>query len=244
MRATVLTLVFALSGWAQSSSFEVASVKPHDSTGERRSMESIDSTPGNLMIRNTSLQACIKWAYDVKDYQISGPSWLTYDRYDISAKASGPARLPELRQMLETLLAYRFQLQIHRETKELPVYFLSVTKGGPKLHNSAPESHTGMHGENGSFVFSGTSMPQFAENLSTLTQVDRPVLDRTGIDGRFDFTLMFGDGPTDMKRALIAGDGPSIFTLIQEQLGLRLESGKAPVSVLVIEHAEKTPSAN
>jgi len=146
--------------------------------------------------------------------------------------------------MLQTLLAERFQLQVHRETKELPVYALVAAKGGPKLHKAEPGGNTDMRGENGSFVFRGTSMPQFSEDLSTLSQVDRPVLDRTGIPGVFDFNLKFGESNDEMKRALIAGDGASIFTLIQEQLGLKLEARKGPVEMLVIDHVEMAPVEN
>jgi uncharacterized protein (TIGR03435 family) len=236
----------ALSTSAQQPAFEVASVKPHkqDVAGESRSRESIDTVPGVLTVRNASLNSCIKWAYLVRDYQISGPAWLNEERYDITAKAAGPARLDELRRMLRTLLAERFSLQLHREAKELPVYRLVAAKSGPKLHKAEPGGNTSIQGENGSFVFRGTSMEQLAEDLSGLTQVDGPVLDRTGIPGVFDFSLKFGEDNIEMKRALIAGDGPSIFTLIPELLRLKLEARKDVVEVLVIDHAERAPSEN
>jgi uncharacterized protein (TIGR03435 family) len=230
---------------AQSPAFDVASVKSRNpAVAESSNRTSIDSAPGSLTIRNASLSECIKWAYLIRDYQISGPAWLMTEKYDITAKASGPAPLNQLRQMLRTLLTDRFQLQLHRETKELPVYELVAAKSGPKLHKAEPGGHTGMKGENGSFVFEGTSMPQFAEDLATLSQVDRPVLDRTGIPGVFDFNLKFGESNDEMKRALIAGDGASIFTLIQEQLGLKLEARKGPVEMLVIDHVERVPTEN
>jgi uncharacterized protein (TIGR03435 family) len=236
----------ALSAGAQQPAFEVASVKPHkpDVAGENRNHESIDSVPGALTVRNASLGSCIKWAYLVRDYQISGPAWLNEERYDITAKAAGPARLDELRRMLRTLLAERFSLRLHREAKQLPVYSLVAAKSGPKLHKAEPGSNTSMQGENGSFVFRGTSMAQLAEDLSTLSQVDRPVLDRTGIPGVFDFSLKIGEDNNEMKRALIAGDGPSIFTLIQEQLGLKLEARRDVAEVLVVDHAARIPSEN
>jgi uncharacterized protein (TIGR03435 family) len=117
-------------------------------------------------------------------------------------------------------------------------------KGGPKLHKAEPGGNTDMRGENGSFVFRSTSMPQFAEDFSSLSQVDRPVLDRTGIPGVFDFNLKFGESNDEMKRALIAGDGASIFTIIQGQLGLKLEAQKEPVEMLIIDHAERAPTEN
>jgi len=242
----LLSAALVLSAGARQPAFEVASLKPHkpNVAGENRGRESIDTAPGVLTVRNASLRSCIKWAYFIGDYQISGPAWLNDERYDITAKAAGPARLDELRRMLGTLLAERFRLQVHREAKELPVYRLVASKSGPKLHKAESGGNTSMQGENGSFVFRGTSMAQLADDLSGLTQVDRPVLDRTGIPGVFDFTLKFGEDNNEMKRALIAGDGPSIFTLIEEQLGLKLEARKDAVEVLVIDHAERVPSEN
>jgi len=239
---SVITL--APSTLAQPPVFEVASIRSHKPAAAVEGRESIDSVPGSLTIRNASLNACIKWAYLVRDYQISGPAWLTAEKYDITAKAAGPAPLNQLRQMLRTLLTDRFQLQFHRETKELPVYALVAAKSGPKLHKAEPGGNTGMKGENGAFVFHGTSMPQFADDLSILSQVGRPVLDRTGIPGVFDFNLKFGESNDEMKRALIAGDGASVFTLIQEQLGLKLEARKGPVEMLVIDHVERAPGEN
>jgi uncharacterized protein (TIGR03435 family) len=236
--------VLASSADAQSPAFEVASVRPRNSADAGEGRSSIDSAPGSLTVRNAGLSSCIKWAYHVMDYQISGPAWLQIDKYDITARAAGPAPLEQLRQMLQTLLVERFRLQFHRESKEMPVYALVAAKSGPKLHKADPDGNTGMKGDNGSFVFHGTSMPQFAEDLSTLSQVDRPVLDRTGIPGIFDFDLKFGENNDDLKRALIAGDGPSIFTLIQEQLGLKLEARKGPVEMLVIDRVERAPTEN
>jgi uncharacterized protein (TIGR03435 family) len=239
---TAITL--SVSARAQPSAFDAASVRSHKPVAEGRDPERIDSVPGSLTIRNASLASCIKWAYLVRGYQISGPAWLMAEKYDITAKAAGPAPLNQLRQMLRTLLADRFQLQFHRETKELPVYALVAVKSGPKLHKGEPGGNTSMRGENGAFMFHGTSMPQFADDLSTLSQVDRPVLDRTGIPGVFDFNLKFGESNDEMKRALIAGDGASIFTLLQEQLGLKLEAQKGPVDLLVIDHVERVPTEN
>jgi uncharacterized protein (TIGR03435 family) len=243
---SVLWIVCVSTALAQAPAFEVASVKSHKPAigAEGGSRESIDSVPGSLTIRNASLASCIKWAFQIKDYQISGPAWLNVEKYDIGAKAAGEARLAEMREMLQTLLADRFRMQSHRETRELPVYALTVVKSGPKLHKAEPDGHTDMKGENGSFVFRGTSMQQFAEDLSALRQVDRPVLDRTGIPGVFDFSLKFADSALEMKRAAVEGDGPSIFTVVQEQLGLKLEAQKGPIEMLVIDRMEKAPGEN
>ncbi len=230
---------------AQQPAFEVASLKAHlDTSSERRNNESIDSVPGRLTIRNASLASCLKWAYDIRDYQISGPTWLQTEKYDIEAKAPDAAPLKQLRLMLQTLLAERLNLAAHRETRDLPEYALVAAKSGPKLHKADADGNTSININNGSFVYHHISMLEFAANLSTFSQVDRPVLDRTGINGVFDFSMQFGATADEMKRAFVAGDGPSIFTVIQEQLGLRLEAQKGPIEMLVIDRAQKTPVDN
>jgi uncharacterized protein (TIGR03435 family) len=125
----------------------------------------------------------------------------------------------------------------------MPLYELVAAKSGPKLHNADPSGNTGMRGRDGSFQFRNTSMQQFAEDLAALTAVARPVLDRTGISGNFDFDLNFG-GPLEMKTALNGGDGPSIFTLLQEQLGLQLKSAKGPIEQLVVDNVDRVPGEN
>src|SRR5580698_7072684 len=110
---------------AQGQSFDVASVKPNRAgIGENAPREKITASPGSLTMQSVSLQTCIKWAYGLRDFQISGPGWLTSERYDIVAKASGPSTGAELRVMLRSLLADRFKLRSHVETKEKPVYEL------------------------------------------------------------------------------------------------------------------------
>src|SRR5580698_1440519 len=120
---------------AQGQSFDVASVKPNRAgIGENAPREKITASPGSLTMQNVSLQTCIKWAYGLRDFQISGPGWLASEKYQIAAKAPGPAPEPELRLMLRALLSERFKLKTHMETKEKPVYELVVAKNGPKLH--------------------------------------------------------------------------------------------------------------
>jgi uncharacterized protein (TIGR03435 family) len=123
-------------------SFDVASVKPSViglTTGEGKQRGKVDSYAGSLNMRNVSLSAAIRWAYEVKDFQVSAPGWLETERYDIVAKVAGPAMSAQLRLMLRTLLTERFQLKLHSETKELPIYALTVAKGGPKLRTGKTE---------------------------------------------------------------------------------------------------------
>ena len=116
--------------------FEVASVKPNPNAkagGEGSARETIDSAPGSLTMRNVSLRSCVRWAYGLRDYQLTAPASTAAERYDIVAKATGPAPVNQLRLMLQTLLAERFQLALHRESRELPVFALTVAKNGPRL---------------------------------------------------------------------------------------------------------------
>jgi uncharacterized protein (TIGR03435 family) len=233
---------------SHAAAFEVASIRPDSvwkSGGEGNSRSKIEFTPDRLTMRSVDLSECIQWAYGVQFYRISGLNSLKLNRYDILAKAEGPVPVSQLEAMLQDLLAKRFNLKLHRETRMLGVYELVSAKGGPKL--PAPKADGALFAvhsseslprvEDGNFVFRDTSMPEFAEKLSQLRDIDRPVVDRTGIKGVFDITLK------GAATAMLQPDGPSLFTLVQEQLGLKLVSAKAPIEVLVIDHAEN-PSMN
>ncbi|HTB10249.1 MAG TPA: TIGR03435 family protein [Bryobacteraceae bacterium] len=239
----IAVLAVALSGADQ---FEVASVKPnHIGSGETAPREKITASPGSLSMQSVSLQTCIKWAYGLRDFQITGPAWLASERYDIAAKASGPATEPELRAMLRNLLADRFQLKSRLETREKPVYALLVAKNGPKLHpaNNGDPSFGPAGGE---LVFRNFSMADLADRLSARPfKLELPVLDRTGLEGRFDFALKLATNPDELKHTLEGMEqGPSIFVFFQDQLGLKLESRKGPVEILTVESVEKIPSSN
>jgi uncharacterized protein (TIGR03435 family) len=226
--------------------FEVASVKPNKvGSGETAPREKITASPGSLTMQSVSLQTCIKWAYGLRDFQISGPGWLTSERYDIAAKASASASEQELRVMLRALLADRFKLKTRLETKEKPVYTLVVAKNGPKL-NLAKDGDPSFGPAGGELVFRNFSMADLADRLSSRPfKLDLPVLDRTGLDGRFDFALKLATNPDELKHTLEGMEqGPSIFVFFQDQLGLKLESRKGPVEMLIIESAEKVPAEN
>jgi uncharacterized protein (TIGR03435 family) len=217
-------------GWGQSlagphaTAFEVASIRPNSvwkAGGEGNSRSKIEFTPDRLTMRNVDLSECIQWAYGVQFYRISGLNSLKPERYDIFAKAEGPVPVSQLEAMLQDLLAKRFDLTLHRETKMLGVYALVSAKGGPKLPTpkaddallAAHSSESLPHVEDGNFVFHDTSMPEFAEKLSQLRDIDRPVVDRTGIKGVFDITLK------GAATAMLQPDGLSLFTLVRNSLG-------------------------
>jgi uncharacterized protein (TIGR03435 family) len=224
--------------------FEVASIKPVP----QASGVSLDfrvERGGRLTVTNLTLKVIILQAFGVKQYQIAGgPAWLDTDRFDIAAKAEGDPGRQQMMAMPQALLADRFQLKVHRETKEGNVFVLVAAKGGPKLKPStAAESYIRLYrntpmdqvGVDYTIGAQKASMSLFAERLGEM-QLGRPVLDRTGLPGEFDFKLNYAinDDPDT---------GPSIFSAIQEQLGLKLDAAKGPIETLVIDHAEK-PSAN
>jgi uncharacterized protein (TIGR03435 family) len=225
--------------------FEAASIKPSSTTVYEGGLRSkVEYTPIRLTMSNVDLSDCITWAYQVKEDQISGGSEISGDRYDIIATSASPVPVTDLRIMLQTLLASRFQLTLHRETQLLPVYELTVAKRGPKLPPPKSDDQLVSHHsteslprvDNGSFVFSDTSLPEFAQKLSLLRGVERPVLDRTGISGYYDITLK------GAATAVRQDDG-TLFGLLEDQLGLKLTATKQPVEVLVIAHAGK-PAPN
>jgi uncharacterized protein (TIGR03435 family) len=262
-------LLLAAAASAQSPiQFEIASIKPHPGIGN---LVHIQPYPGGrLIVENYSLRLLILTAYGVQPFQISGgPDWINSQRYDIEAKADGsPSGKQMTGPLLQALLADRFKLTLHRETKQLPVYELTVAKGGPKLKPSpeggcipfsidsaalpplrAPgEPHPtfcgflgfGVEGLDRKLEMAGVTIAELASSLSRGEL--RTVLDKTGLAGTFDVNLHWSVDPAASTEPAPA-TGPSLFAAIQEQLGLKLESSKGPVEVLVIDHVEK-PSAN
>jgi uncharacterized protein (TIGR03435 family) len=184
---------------------------------------SIDT--GRLNYTNVTLKDVLGKAYLVQSYQITGPDSIEIERFDIAAKIPAGAAQDQIPLMLQSLLADRFNLTIHRETKELPVYALTPAKNGPKLKAAESESGITSNSNRTSWhVVARVSMLRFTEFLSE--RMSRPVLDQTGLNGTFEMTLDWAvdDAPTTNDGAA----GPSIFTALQEQLGLRLTSTKGP----------------
>ena len=229
---------------AQTPTFEAASVKPNKSLSYSSSTH---TRSDNVTIQNGALRDIIDMAFEIKDYQLIGPPWLSSERFDIVAKAPlGTGDDHKLMPLLRTLLIERFKLETHRETRELPCYALVIAKGGVKLKPSEPETGkgSGMNSNSddkgGELTATGTNMERLAEWLSRF--VDRPVLDMTGLTGRYDFGLKYSKesakGETDSPTH------PVVTLAIQEQLGLRLEKRVAPIEVVVVDRAEKVPVEN
>jgi uncharacterized protein (TIGR03435 family) len=254
--------------------FEVASIKPNTSGNGMTMIR--PPVGGRFTATNARLKMLIGLAYKLQDYEISGgPAWINTDGYDVTAKATDSnIGIDQLRPMLQTLLEDRFQLKVHRESKEVPVYALLPGKNGPKLPEAKEGGCTAFNSNSppppppapGQFpptpcggFFMGPNhleggkiaMEQFVGALSNL--LGRPVIDKTGFKGTFDVKLDFspegtrmggrggfGPPPGAPAEAGNADNGPpSIFTAIQDQLGLKLESQKGPGELLVIDHAEK-----
>ena len=232
-------------------SFDVASVKVSQLAkggGEGSSRESVEISPGTLSMRNVNLRTCLRWAYGVEDFQIAAPNWFNVERYDVIAKASGPASKEQLRLMLRALLAERFKLALHHETKELSVYALLVERSGSKLQPSKSEVPSSMRPNGGALEFRHMSMPDLAERLQARPfGMDRAVIDKTGLPGRYDFSMKLANSDAELKGSLERGESEhdlSLFTNPLRQLGLKLSPQKGPVEMLVIDSAEKVPLAN
>ena len=225
---------------AQAPAFDVASVTPSAMARagvEGSGREHITWTRTAVTIENASLSACIQWAYEVKFYQIDGPGWTVGERFDIVGKTNRPGSVGQLRMMLRTLLADRFRLTLHRATKSMPVFDLVAAKAGPRMQPSDGDGAPSLRVENQRFVFRHMTMPELAERLSGLAGVERPVVDKTGIAGAFDFSLpAIPHMPDD-------GEATWLFAALEEGIGLALKPSKEPIEILAIDHAER-PSPN
>jgi uncharacterized protein (TIGR03435 family) len=255
--------------------------------------------PGHVTFHSSTLMDLIRLAYDVKDYQVTGPSWLTSERYEVEAKLPASATKEQFALMLQSLLAERFHLTLHHESKEFQGYELVVGKGGSKLKETSAEDaaadpnapppppqsgppkldangfipldRAGMvmmmrMNEKGALAARMTARAQpVAQVVDALSnELKRPVVDKTGLTGKYDFTLGYAPenvpammraggppppppaGPNAAPGAASSPDDlePTLTTAIQQQLGLRLDAKKIQLDILVIDKADKTPTEN
>jgi uncharacterized protein (TIGR03435 family) len=230
-----------------SEQFDVASVK--QSVAEPGSRGMSGPTPGGFTGVNAPLRLYISFAYNVRSDQVFGPDWIDSGRFDIVAKKDGQNSLDGTRAMMRNLLAERFRLVAHRETRDVPVYALTVGKDGAKhlVKATADEEESVRplplgRGKGRRFQFRGVTMAYLSFFLGKLVPLDRLSVDLTGIQGRFDFDLDIPDRdaqtePMDYQISVVF---PAVFA----QLGLKVEARKAPVEVVAIDSALRVPTAN
>jgi uncharacterized protein (TIGR03435 family) len=253
--------------------FEVVSIKPAPPPDPRGMTVGSHGGPGTddpglFTGENFDLRGLVSNAYDIPHYRISAPDWMATARFNIAVKVPAGATKEQFRLMMQNMLAERFKLVVHHDKKEMQLYELVIAKGGPKLRRSAGEPLKEGDGEpdrkrplepmklaaDGYPALSeGTTMAMmngrarvrypretiesFAQTLSY--QVGRPVTDLTGLTGKYDIALFWDYGGTSDPDA-----GPTLEAAIQSQLGLKLESKKGPVDIVVVDHAEKVPTEN
>lgn len=320
---TLLLLAGSAAYAADGPAFEVASIKATAPQEMGRVMIRMGGSPGRIDWVNVSLRDMLRYAYDVKDYQIAGPDWLGSARFDVDAKYPPDTKREDIGRMMQNLLAERFGVRIHKESKEVPVFNLVVGKNGPKLKKADENATLILDGPDGArfstrdtkaeggpgpsagagggmvggtmgaaraggpgpggpgggprpgmtmmrmegpgkmaLTAKGMTMQGLTDLLAR--QVGKPVINQTGIEGNYDIDLEFKPeapplGGAGGMRVMAGpppgagGDGgpapdgveaPSIFTAVQDQLGLRLESKKGPVDTIVVDAANKTPTEN
>jgi uncharacterized protein (TIGR03435 family) len=236
----------------QAPAFEVAAIKPSDPAARNNGCFMKGQPGGQTFIgRCITARLLITYSYKIIDSQLmGGPNWLDTQLYDFDAKADHSLTRAELAPMFQTMLADRFKLQFHRETRTMPALALTVDKAGAKMKpNDGPnEWEIAIMPAPGSLIpkFKGTRCPVSYLSWWIAQRENRPVVDKTGLDGFWDFTLEFvPDGLGEGRRKGPTGepmpalDGPTLATALREQLGLKLEPGKGPVDVYVIDHVEK-----
>jgi uncharacterized protein (TIGR03435 family) len=287
MKLFCASVVVSCVVFGQTAQFEVASIRPSAPPTDRVNV-GVHVDGARISCTYLSVKDYIRMAYKVKDYQITGPDWMAGERFDISATLPAGAKEDQVPDMLKALLAERFQMKIHRESKDFPVYALAVGKGGLKAKESAPEAD-GKDGEEGpkgavnvsgsggrggvninlgkgssfnmadnKFVVRKLTMATFAEMLARFE--DRPVVDMTGVTGSYDFDLTFTQEdfnammirsaitagvnlPPEALKALQYSSGDSLLGAL-ERVGLKLETRKAPLEVLAIDHVLRVPTEN
>jgi uncharacterized protein (TIGR03435 family) len=231
----VLVVPYGRAQTQNAAAFEVVSVKPSPSS---RGGSIVTVPQGARMTEaGISLVQLFAFAFGLQQNQISAPDWTSSQAYDIEAKTEGDVSLTrtQMQPLIQRLLADRFKLVYHRGTKELSGYALTVAKSGLKLHVAKEDSSKSIY-----FLRDGIRLNGTIETLAVLLEnpLGQPIVDKTGLTDVYDIKLSYA--PKDATDSTL----PSIFTAVQEQLGLRLESQKVPVEMLVIDHVEKVPTGN
>lgn len=247
---------------ADKPSFEVASIRATDPNPSNPMWIGMSADGATVKYTNITLRDCIRGAYRARDFQIVGPDWMTKARFEIDAKLPAGASMDQIPEMLQTLLAERFRLEIRREMKEQNIYALVAGNGGPKLKpaEAKPDSNApkalGPDGKPREGMMYGfppggvsiTAPSASVESLAGLMSrfTARPVVDMTGIAGQYEFKLFFApeiNGNVFNGAATADEPAPSIADAVK-QYGLRLEARRAPVEMFIVTHIEKEPTEN
>ena len=253
-RIAILLIAAAPALVGQTLNFEVASVRPASAEAPAKDDYTAGFNAGaraalaaqGLRIRgqrvtvvDNTLRDLIRLAYEVKEYQISGPGWLGQDKFEIVATMPAGSDRSQAPGMLRNLLEQRFHLKVHSETRVMPVYALEAVKGGAKLNSSTARAGSGFaNPETGRVLASHYTLAAFAELLSKAA--DRPVIDTTGIAGFYDFDLRY---TADPARATLESP-PALGVVLRDQLGLTLVKRDMPIVVWVVDAADRVPTEN
>ena len=241
-----LSVIFSASALsAQQPTFAVATIRPSTTDVKFEHDGAIEFHGDTLNMHDVTVDSCVKWAYGVQNSQIAGPGWMDSDRFDITAKSDGPAREDQMKQMLQSLLVERFGLAFHHEQREMKALVLNVVSSGAKLKPAAAPDAPPFHqnSANGTIARS-MSIAEWADFIAGPLQM--PVLDQTGLTGKYDFAIDFTPYLPDPGKSMSDArpDATALIKIVMhDQMGLNIEGRKADVDVMVIEHVTK-PSAN
>jgi uncharacterized protein (TIGR03435 family) len=226
----------------------------------------ISQDKGRVTMSNVSLRMLLTQAYKIKEPQLVAPDWMESTRFDIVAKLPEGATRDQVPEMIQTLLADRFKVTIHKESKVLPIYAMVVAKGGPKLKEAEAEGGLRvMMSPKGRQMTGKATLSRLSDTLSNM--MDRPVVDETQLKAVFEIDLTWSPDESDSPRmregpgrgpggpaggregghegeGKDTADAPNIFVALQEKMGLKLEARKSPVDIIVVDRAEKVPTEN
>jgi|HubBroStandDraft_1064217.scaffolds.fasta_scaffold10478_7 bla regulator protein BlaR1 len=242
---TIVTLLACCALLAQPQdtrpAYEVATIKPNNSgNGSSRT----NGSKGQIVFINQTLKRLIERAYMAKPFQVTGPGWMKDVSFDIAAKYPPDTNKDDRPIMLRTLLEDRFKLAVHHETKDMPGYALVVAKGGFKLKPVASSGSSGASRNGGrvqTLTAKKSSMADLADDIAR--NLGEMVVDKTGIDGVYDFELRFTTDDLSYN-ATDADSVPSLFTALKDVMGLRLRPEKVPVDIIVVDHVDRVPADN
>jgi uncharacterized protein (TIGR03435 family) len=238
--ATRCGLLAIACGSCVAAEFEAASVKPHIRSGAVDERAGIEEDQSLVKIDNLSLRVLIGMAWKVKTFQIAGPAWLDADTFDIVARPPQGYQRDQLPGLLEALLIDRFKVAAHHESRSGAAYALVISKAGSKLRETTGP-RTYLTGRPGLIEGNQRSIAELKDLLAGV--LERPVEDHTGLTGKYDLKLEWNAAELTSSNSQ-ANDRPSLFSALQEQMGLKLERITAPVDFVVVDHAQRLPVAN